>query len=80
MSKELMKVTIAESFTKDELAKMRMAKVRPCTPQSFSAMRWDGVEASGLEYYVDKAVEAGAEAGKKVKAPKADAKKKDEDI
>jgi len=52
-------ILIQESFTQEEAKKAGGAIC--VTPQSFSRVQsWEGVEVSGLEYYVKKAVSLGA--------------------
>lgn len=50
-------ILIKESFTEAE----KESEAVLVTPQSFSAVKsWKGVEVSGIDYYVKKAVELGA--------------------
>ncbi len=52
-----MKAIIKESFSKAELSSGDLL----VTPKSFNSVKgWQGVEVSGVKYYVDKAVKLGA--------------------
>lgn len=63
-----MKAIIKESFSKAEMLSGDLL----VTPKSFNSVKgWQDIEASGLKYYVDKAVNLGA---KKPKPKKKDVK------
>lgn len=60
-------ILIKESFADTDMKE----GVTLVTPQSFSAVdSWEGVEVSGLDYYVKKAVELGAVKKKAKRTPK----------
>ncbi len=64
-----MVVVIQNAFTKEEAKKAGSAQC--VTPQSFSQVEeWKGVQVSGLDYYVNKAVELGAIGPKKPRVKK----------
>ncbi len=56
-----MKAVVKQSFTKAEVADKGFIYV---TPSNFNCIEWAGVEVSGDEYYVEKAVSLGAIAKK----------------
>lgn len=65
-----MKYLIKSKLTKEEA---KAFKGRCVTPQSFAYIEFqEGDVVDGDEYYVKKAVEAGAKAGKVIKAKKAE--------
>jgi len=56
-----MKVIIKKKFSKNDLEIGLGDGCKCVTPESFSTIKkWNGVQVSGLEYYVNKAVLMGA--------------------